>query len=77
MQSSRGARRLRPVRGIVTVTLAAVLIVIAAQAASARIVGRRVVAGLQQTAAFTFDARGRIWTTERSSGRILMVNPGS
>jgi glucose/arabinose dehydrogenase len=44
-------------------------------AASARIVARRVVGGLEQAVAFTFDHRGRIWYVQKAAGDIHVVDP--
>jgi glucose/arabinose dehydrogenase len=45
--------------------------------ASARIVARRVVGGLEQAVAFTFDHRGRIWYVQKAAGDIHVVDPRS
>ena len=45
--------------------------------AQARIVARRVVGGLQQAVAFTFDDRGRIWFVQKAVGDIRVVDPDS
>ena len=41
------------------------------------IVSEKIVEGLEQPVAFTFDAEGRIWTGEKATGRIMIVDPPS
>lgn len=45
--------------------------------ASGRIVAEKVVEGLAKPVAFTFDGQGRIWTGEKDTGRILVIEPSS
>ena len=45
--------------------------------ATGAIVSEKIVEGLEQPVAFTFDAQGRIWTGEKATGRIMIVDPPS
>ncbi len=45
--------------------------------AEAKLVGRRVVSGVQQSVAFTISSGGQIWVVEKAQGNILVFNPKS
>jgi glucose/arabinose dehydrogenase len=45
------------------------------QPAAGAITSERIVEGLVQPVAFTFDRDGRIWTGEKATGRIMVVDP--
>ncbi len=45
--------------------------------AAPRVSARRVVGGLDQPVAFTFDPGGRIWFVEKTTGRIRIFDPAS
>src|SRR4029079_8202460 len=47
------------------------------QPATGVIVSEKIVDGLEQPVAFTFDGRGRIWAGEKATGRIMIVHPPS
>jgi glucose/arabinose dehydrogenase len=70
------ARR-RLARVTVLLVVMAVWFATMTDVARARIVARRVVRGLQQAVAFTFDDRGRIWFVQKSVGDIRVVDPDS
>jgi glucose/arabinose dehydrogenase len=50
--------------------------VAAAGPAAAEIRTRRVVHGLDDAVAFTFDARGRVWYVEKTRGQVRVAVPG-
>ena len=64
-------------RATVLVVVTAVWFATMTDVAQARIVARRVVRGLEQAVAFTFDDRGRIWFVQKSVGDIRVVDPNS
>ena len=48
-----------------------------ADTAEAKLVGRRVVSGVEQSVAFTVSTGGRIWVVEKARGNILVFNTKS
>jgi len=61
---------------LVVLMVASVLLVLAAAPASA-IRAHQVLSGLDQPIAFTFDASGRIWYVEKSTGEIRTADPSA
>jgi quinoprotein glucose dehydrogenase len=59
------------------VAVAAVMIAaVSAGPSAAEIRAHRVVRGLDDAVAFTFDGRGRIWFVEKSRGEVRVARPG-
>jgi len=69
-----GAFGLRAARRAVVVAMLLAPIVLLVRPASARLVGQRVVGGVQQAVAFTFSDSGRIWVAEKSRGNIQVFD---
>lgn len=80
MSSTAGRVRLGIVGGVVLIaawSMATASVPPAAAVADTEIVPVRVVGGLRQAVAFTFDPLGRIWFVEKSAANVRIFDPAS
>ena len=61
----------------IAVLVAAGLLLVLAAAPASAIRSRRVLGGLDQPVAFTFDPSGRIWYVEKTTGEIHVADPSA